>query len=97
MWYSVQPGDTLYGISHRFAVPLQVLVQTNSIYNGILYIGQRLYIPLAARNITPSTREVKQYTVVAGDTLESIAQQFNTTKQAIMQLNNLKDDLIVPG
>lgn len=97
MWYIVQPGDNLYMISRRFAVPLQALVQTNSLYNGMIYIGQRLYIPLAARGVTPSTREVIQHTVVAGDTLDSLAKQFNTTKQDIMQLNNLKDDLIVPG
>jgi LysM repeat protein len=90
MWYIVQPRDTLSLISQRFAVPLQVLMQANSIFNGVIYIGQWLFIPLASRAI-----QVHIYQV--GETLESIAKQYNTTKQAIMQLNDLKNDLIDPG
>ena len=37
------------------------------------------------------------YTVVAGDTLFSIAQKFQTTVEAIMQLNNLTSTLITVG
>lgn len=90
MWYIVQPRDSVSLISQRFAVPLQSLVKANSISNGVIYIGQQLFIPL-------DSRATVSYIVKAGDTLDSIAQQFNTTKQAIMQLNQLTDDLIVPG
>ncbi|KPV57247.1 hypothetical protein QJ48_23235 [Paenibacillus sp. A3] len=90
MWYIVQPGDCLSRISQHFGVPIQTLIWTNSIYNGTLYIGQRLFIPSPSRaNLT--------YYVKVGDTLDSIARQFNTTKQAIMQLNKLDSDFIVPG
>ncbi|MFJ7684856.1 LysM peptidoglycan-binding domain-containing protein [Peribacillus butanolivorans] len=90
MWYFVQPRDSISRISQKFVVPLQNLVQANSIANGIIYIGQRLFIPL-------TSRAAVTYTVKVGDTLGSIAQQFNTTKHAIMQTNNLQNDLIVPG
>jgi LysM repeat protein len=90
MWYFVQPTDSISRISQKFVVPVQNLVQANSIANGIIYIGQRLFIPLASRATVT-------HTVKVGDTLSSIAQQFNTTKHAIMQTNNLQNDLIVPG
>ncbi|XOK62415.1 LysM peptidoglycan-binding domain-containing protein [Paenibacillus elgii] len=90
MWYIVQPGDCLSRISQQFGVPIQTLVWANSISNGVLYIGQRLFIP------SPSRFSLTYY-VKVGDTLESIARQFNTTKHAIMQLNKLDSDFIVPG
>ncbi|OPD49292.1 LysM peptidoglycan-binding domain-containing protein [Bacillus thuringiensis] len=92
MWYTVQPGDTLTLISQRFAVPLQALIQANGTFNGVIYIGQRLFIPLASR-----TRTIKEHIYQVGETLESIAKQYNTTKQAIMELNDLKHDLVNPG
>jgi LysM repeat protein len=90
MWYFVQPRDSLSQISQKFAVPIQNLLQANSISNGVIYIGQQLFIPLASRATVT-------YTVKVGDTLSSIAQQFNTTKHAIMETNKLQNDLIVPG
>lgn len=90
MWYFVQPRDSLSRISQKFAVPIQSLLQANSIANGGIYIGQQLFIPLASRATVP-------YTVKVGDTLTSIAQQFNTTKHAIMEMNKLQNDFIVPG
>lgn len=90
MWYIVQPGDSLSLISLKFGVPVQTLMWANSIANGVIYIGQKLFVPSSSRvNVT--------YYVKVGDTLDSIAQQYNTTKQAIMQQNNLDTDLVVPG
>ena len=37
----------------------------------------------------------KKYTVVAGDTLSSIAAKYNTTVQALAQLNDLKDPYVL--
>ncbi|MCR8846585.1 LysM peptidoglycan-binding domain-containing protein, partial [Paenibacillus sp. SC116] len=90
MWHIVQPGDSLSRISHRFNVPVEALVEANQIHNGTIYIGQQLFIP-------PDARVRLTYTVKPGDTLDSIARQFGTTKQAIMQANGLDSDFVVPG
>ncbi len=90
MWYTVQTGDSLPLISQNFAVPIQQLIHANSIDNGMVYIGQQLFIPLPSRAIIT-------YYVKVGDTLHSIAYQFKTTKEAIMKMNKLEHDLIVPG
>jgi LysM repeat protein len=44
-----------------------------------------------------ATREVFQYTVVAGDTINSIAARFNISTQQLRELNNLRDDNIFVG
>jgi LysM repeat protein len=44
--YTVQPGDTLIGISLRFGVSMQTIVVANNIVNpDIIYAGQTLVIP----------------------------------------------------
>ncbi|KAA9241543.1 MULTISPECIES: LysM peptidoglycan-binding domain-containing protein [Aerococcus] len=52
----------------------------------------------AAKATTSQTADANGvYTVVAGDTLNKIAAQFNTTAQAIRDLNGLQGDLILIG
>lgn len=82
MWYIVQPGDSLYTISQRFGVTISQIREANQITGNIIYIGQRLYIPLEEQ--APII-----YTVRSGDSLYLIARRFNTTIESIMALNNL--------
>ncbi|KAA9291243.1 LysM peptidoglycan-binding domain-containing protein [Aerococcus urinae] len=52
----------------------------------------------AAKTTTSQTSDANGvYTVVAGDTLNKIAAEFNTTAQAIRDLNGLRGDLILIG
>jgi len=46
---------------------------------------------------TPSSSEAQSYVVQKGDSLWKIAQSSNTTIPEIMELNNIKSDLIYPG
>ncbi|TPG88347.1 LysM peptidoglycan-binding domain-containing protein [Brevibacillus laterosporus] len=56
MNYIVQRGDTLYAISQRFGVPIDVIIRANRLRPPyVLYVGQPLYIPS-----TPSPNEVEE-------------------------------------
>ncbi len=77
--YTLKKGETLYRISRKFEVPVDVLQR----YNGIsdpssLREGTRIRIP-------PS------YKVQKGDTLYSISRQFDVDLEALMDFNGISD------
>lgn len=85
--YIVKRGDTLYGISNQFGVSVTELANLNNVKAETLQIGQVLKIPSSAGT---NPNNMFMYTVQKGDTLYSVARKYNTTAQAIINLNNLK-------
>ena len=55
----------------------------------MLKIGDIIYLP--------SNNQVRTYVIRTGDTLESIANRFNTTVENIMRINNLQTDDVTVG
>ena len=94
-FYTVVAGDTLFAIATRFNTTVNAILQANpGIDPNRLFVGQRLCIPVAPPTACPGFF----YTVVAGDTLNSIAARFNTTVPAILRANpGLNPDFIVIG
>ena len=45
--HQVQKGDTLYSISKKYQVDLELIVQENKIENNTIFLGQNLIIPQA--------------------------------------------------
>lgn len=86
MTYTVKAGDNLYDIASRYNTTVQELMQINQLANDALSIGQQLIIPINETNTPPN---YTIYTVKAGDNLYNIANNYNTSVNAIMQLNNL--------
>lgn len=92
--YVVQKGDTLYGISKQFNTSMQRLRELNNLSSDILTIGKVLIVsPNSDRN--PS--ECVTYTVKKGDSLYSIAKQYNSTVDAIKRYNNLTSNNLSIG
>ena len=89
-YYFVQAGDSLYKIANMFGTTVDELKRLNNLTSNLLSIGQRLLVP--TNNDTYQT-----YTVKAGDTLYSIARNFNTTVTAIQTLNNLATSTLSIG
>jgi len=58
--YQVVRGDTLYGISQRYGVSLQNLMQTNSLHGSLIHPGQRLVIPGVQASSTGYTQDYNQ-------------------------------------
>jgi LysM repeat protein len=92
--YTVKAGDTLYGISNQFGVSVTELAELNNIKGSNLQVGQVLNIPSKSGT---NPNNLFMYTVVKGDSLYKIAQKYNTTVQAIINLNYLKNTNLSVG
>ena len=87
--YTVQSGDTLYGISKQFGVSVDELKRINNLTSNTITKGEILKIP--------STVTTIDYVVRKGDSLYSIAKKYNTTVKDIVRLNNLTSNNLAVG
>lgn len=91
--YIVKAGDTLYSIAQSFNTTVTNIKDLNNLYNNNLTIGQELIIP--RNDITEVDYVV--YQVKKGDTLYSIAKEYNTKVSSIKSYNNLTSDNLTIG
>ena len=76
--YLVKPGDTLYHIAHQFHVPMDQLIQDNTLYHPErLVVGQALVVRRPER-----TRGVQ-----AGENLRTIAEEVGLSIGALLRQN----------
>jgi LysM repeat protein len=94
--HTVASGDSLWGISQKYNVSMDLIKNYNNITNDTIFIGQNLYItePPAEES---SNLNYENYTVKAGDTLWKISQNYNTTVAEIKSLNNLTSEVLYLG
>ncbi|WP_428907962.1 LysM peptidoglycan-binding domain-containing protein [Niallia sp. Krafla_26] len=80
-FYSVQSGDTLYGISRRWELPLESLIAANNLSPPYtIFIGQQLAIPLGVNRVR----------VKPGDTVYKLSQLFRIPPSVIIAANQLQ-------
>lgn len=94
--YTVRAGDSLYSIARRYGLTVNSLIKYNNLSSNILTIGQKLKIP---NKNTESEFEddLIIYIVKVGDTLYSIAKKYGMTVDKLIEINNLKSSILVPG
>lgn len=100
--YLIARGDTLKGLATRFGVSVDSLLSWNpDITNvNLIYEGQRLIVYTGSTTPPPPppVTNGQVYYVRRGDTLKIIAARFNTTVDAILQINHiLNPNLIYVG
>ena len=84
-FYIVKQNDTLSKIANMYNTTYQKLADYNNIKNpDLIFVGQKIMIPSNCNKIT--------YIVKSGDTLSSIANDYNTTWQKLY-----KDNIVVIG
>jgi len=100
--YQVEEGDSLWSIAEKFKVDLLVLITVNNLdpTNPTIRVGDKLTIPGADTRLPTATplpsnipRGTKiEYQVQLGDSLLSIAIQFNSTVDAIKKENEIENE-----
>ena len=89
-YYTVQAGDYLYKIAQQFGTTVEAIKDANDLTNNNLQIGDVLLIPDGSEDDDDEeTPSETYYTVQAGNYLYKIAQQFETTVEAIKDANEL--------
>ena len=105
-FYTVKAGDSLWKIAMGNDLTVDHLKQMNNLTTNTIYVGQQLRIKEGQTNSQPSqsnsqTNQSSQntgtYTVKAGDTLWGIANDHDTTVNALKQNNHLSSDTIYVG
>ncbi|MBW2466442.1 MAG: LysM peptidoglycan-binding domain-containing protein [Deltaproteobacteria bacterium] len=93
-YYRVRKGDSLWNIARTHNVSPEDIISWNNLENSIIHPGNRLLIMLAAAD---EQSVDSYYQVRSGDSLWSIARNYNVTPEDIKRWNNLKDNTIHPG
>lgn len=92
--YTVQKGDTLYGIASAYGISVQELKNLNNLTSNSISIGQQLIVPSTDIELPPITppdadQNYIIYIVQKGDSLWSISRKFNITIPELLEINNM--------
>lgn len=93
--HKVGEKETLYGISRRYGVTVNQVLEFNKTADAGLEIGQILKVPYVPRPKTPKGATVHK--VTEKETLFSISRQYNVTIDELKQWNSLSDNSLSVG
>ncbi|MEJ5172422.1 MAG: LysM peptidoglycan-binding domain-containing protein [Hydrogenothermaceae bacterium] len=95
--YKPKKRVSLLEISRQYNIPVQKIKQLNNLNKDYVLKDQEICLRSYEEVISVKDRKYTYYTVKRGDTVEKIAQKFNTTVADIRELNNLRGDKIHTG
>jgi LysM repeat protein len=88
--YIVQPSDSLYSIAKRYDVDLLVLKALNQLADvRDIQVDQAILVP----KLEGATLAI--HVIQLGDTLEEIAEQYETTVELLQSLNGIADPSVI--
>jgi membrane-bound lytic murein transglycosylase D len=91
--HTVKSGDNLSKIGSKYRISYKKIIDFNHLKSSRLSLKQELIIPI---NTPPLTIDAL-YVVRRGDTLSSIAENFQITVQELKKFNNMANSLIKIG
>lgn len=86
--HQVEEKETLFGISRRYQVAVNEIIQNNAQLQEGLKLGQRIKVPYIAKAVLPTG--AKLHKVEPGETMFAISKKYNVTVGDILSWNNLQ-------
>jgi membrane-bound lytic murein transglycosylase D len=100
-YHRVAPGDTLASIAQQYRVPAASIVKANDLTDGQLRLQSRLIIPIPANHhegeAISFSRAATVYKVRKGDTVQTVADDFEVPVESLRRWNRLKGNGLIPG
>lgn len=94
--HRVDEKETLYGISRRYGVTVNQILEYNPTADAGLEVGQILKVPYVPRS-KPQPAQGNIHKVAEKETLFSISRMYNVTVDELKQWNNLADNALSVG
>ncbi|WP_020006986.1 LysM peptidoglycan-binding domain-containing protein [Salinicoccus albus] len=110
--YTVDSGDTLYGISQEYGVTVDQLKSWNNLSSDLILVNQTLTVSGGSSESSDDSSDSQSntssdsasesssggtYTVKSGDTLSKIARAHGMNYRTLMNNNNISSHIIHPG
>ena len=98
---TVESGESLWSLAERYGVPVGALSSANGLASdAALAVGDELSVPGVYADAAPSDQgggAEPSITVESGESLSEIALRHGTSVGALMELNDLENDLLNAG
>jgi len=98
-YHRVEAGDTLASIAHKYRSTSQSIAQANNLTGDDVQPGSKLVVPVAPGHgdTVAYSKQPTRYKVRKGDTLASIADDFEVPTDKIRKWNHLRGATLTPG
>lgn len=95
--HKVKEGENLTLIADKYDVTIEDLREWNELKKDVIVPGQTLVVSEPKKTKEKTTSKGKTYKVKKGDTLQSIADEFNVTIKDVKKWNGLSEETIYTG
>ena len=100
-YHRVEPGDTLASLAHKYHTSVSAIAQANDLSGEEVKVGSKLIIPIAPGKQVSETvaysRKPTRYKVRKGDTVTSVAEDFEVPADKVRKWNHLRGDAVTAG
>jgi LysM repeat protein len=100
-YYRVEPGDSLASVARKYHATPAAITQANNLPSDYVEVGAKLIIPVTAGRsegeAAAFSKHPTHYKVRKGDTLASVADDFDVPVEKLRKWNHLRGSALTPG